>query len=612
MEPKRNRFIGFVQERSAYIPTITKSISNFATNAFDSSNEVPKSVPPNSKILLYNTYTRMETHEGNTKYITDVQGNFNCPATPGSMTRRNRLLLSMAKQFVKNPSTFNTDQFEHELESEMANPDTTLDQLSGVPEFSRTSTMSTTASSISQTNSMADLDDTLVQRLEGFLCKSIPDQEVRVTIGSETRSHNQALKSKTVRTFANGDFVTQVATDYVPSIIQVSSTYDDQIFSFQQIMLIPDCGVGVISDIDDTIRQSGVIGDKRSLFTNIFVKPYRLCEVPNISRWFNSLAESCNVSFHYVSNSPWQLYPTTYQFFEEIGLPTGSIHLKKYSGNLLSSFMQPASERKRIALQKILRDLPHRKYILIGDSGEQDMEAYLEICIEFPSQILGVYIRVVDNSLSDFDDDKIFKELQQIMDRDHKNCRTPALNPLDEDLIDLDTEIEQTATEHKPPHLYRKPPMIPPKPKVLKGAPIVPKKPVELKGRSVVPQQMSSSSTTSLSTTNGKGTLTSSNLDPPPLPRRTSSSPSSLVYTKLSSLSSNDREKRLRDAGTTEYINSAGDQVTYTNYDKKGELWKQRIHALKDRLPDHIDFQFWWNVDDKLIDQSIEKIKKSM
>jgi hypothetical protein len=38
---------------------------------------------------------------------------------------------------------------------------------------------------------------------------------------------------------------------------------------------------------------------------------------------------------------------------------------------------------------------PELPFILIGDSGQEDPEIYLEICRDFPGRIQGVYIRAV-------------------------------------------------------------------------------------------------------------------------------------------------------------------------------------------------------------------------
>ena len=44
-------------------------------------------------------------------------------------------------------------------------------------------------------------------------------------------------------------------------------------------------------------------------------------------------------------------------------------------------------------IRSIVRDFPGRKFILVGDSGEQDPEIYADIMREFPGRVLHVFIR---------------------------------------------------------------------------------------------------------------------------------------------------------------------------------------------------------------------------
>lgn len=42
-----------------------------------------------------------------------------------------------------------------------------------------------------------------------------------------------------------------------------------------------------------------------------------------------------------------------------------------------------------------LLNLHHRRFLLVGDSGEQDLELYTSLACQFPKQVLGIYIRDV-------------------------------------------------------------------------------------------------------------------------------------------------------------------------------------------------------------------------
>ena len=100
------------------------------------------------------------------------------------------------------------------------------------------------------------------------------------------------------------------------------------------------------------------------------------------------------VKLHYVSNSPWQMYPALTSFFKLAHLPLGSFHLKQYSG-MLQGIFEPVAERKKSNLEKIMRDFPDRKFILVGDSGEADLEVYTDVALDNPGKVLGIFIRDV-------------------------------------------------------------------------------------------------------------------------------------------------------------------------------------------------------------------------
>ncbi|GMF40422.1 unnamed protein product [[Candida] boidinii] len=345
------------------------------------------------------------------------------------MNTKNRILFSLAQRLTKsNVNTQTMSQLQSELEESLAHPDTRDNDSN----FSRSSTtdssiftnnstngnnynntnnssistgLNSSSSSISM-NSQQNNDTTeiLKERLAGVMAKSISHSPVRITIGSEEIiDHALTAKSHTDNT---GTFSLSIATPYKPSLVEVVSTENNNISSHFMSNVIEPHGVSVITDVDDTIRVTGVLGDKRDFFRNVFTRDFNQCLIPGLSDWFNYLSERFNCPIHYVSNSPWQIYNIVSQFMEYSCLPCSSIHLRQYSGNLIASFAQPSAERKRGSLVKVMKDFPNRKFILIGDSGEQDLEAYMSLVDEFKDNIIAIYIRALPNAFSSIGDDE--------------------------------------------------------------------------------------------------------------------------------------------------------------------------------------------------------------
>ncbi len=159
-------------------------------------------------------------------------------------------------------------------------------------------------------------------------------------------------------------------------------------------------GVSIISDVDDTLKHSNV-PDRRDLFHNTFARDF--IPVPGMPELFRAAATR-GAAFHYVSGSPWQLYEPLAEFWQNQGYPRGSFHLKRFrlreSARKLHH-MSPQQAHKQAAIAPILTAFPRRRFVLIGDSGEQDPEIYAKFLRERPEQVVQVLIRAVRGAAID-------------------------------------------------------------------------------------------------------------------------------------------------------------------------------------------------------------------
>jgi hypothetical protein len=64
----------------------------------------------------------------------------------------------------------------------------------------------------------------------------------------------------------------------------------------------------------------------------------------------------------------------------------------------MSSLFEPPGERKLPSILEIMDAFASTKFILFGDSGEQDLELYTRIAIERPEQVAGIFIRDVTSN----------------------------------------------------------------------------------------------------------------------------------------------------------------------------------------------------------------------
>ena len=152
-------------------------------------------------------------------------------------------------------------------------------------------------------------------------------------------------------------------------------------------------GVSVISDIDDTIKDSQVLDIKKTL-EKTFLEEYEA--IPGMSEAYNAWQEQ-GAAFHYVSSSPWQLYPFLWEFLKVEKFPLGSFHLKliRLKDASVLNFFKSSLEIKVPIIEELIKRFPQRKFILVGDSGEHDPELYGKIGRQFPGNLLHIYIRDV-------------------------------------------------------------------------------------------------------------------------------------------------------------------------------------------------------------------------
>ncbi|MEM7184918.1 MAG: phosphatase domain-containing protein [Spirochaetota bacterium] len=232
------------------------------------------------------------------------------------------------------------------------------------------------------------------ERLRWFLVDNQRWKTVSIKLGEKS------YKLKPSR--ANGHFVRKLvlSAQEVEDLLQTKSSIgyqailaenDPRIFQ-GEVSFPKETGISIVSDIDDTIKYSDV-RNKKNLLKNSFL--FRFSAIPGMAEFFQQLQQN-KVQFHYVSASPWQLYPLLKDFLQEEGFPKGIFHLKKFrvkDSDFFNLFM-PGLDYKYRSIEPILQKFPKRRFILIGDSGEKDPEAYSVIAKRHPQQINKILIRL--------------------------------------------------------------------------------------------------------------------------------------------------------------------------------------------------------------------------
>ncbi len=150
----------------------------------------------------------------------------------------------------------------------------------------------------------------------------------------------------------------------------------------------PEAAFGLISDIDDTIIETGVQKVAEMLIQTFAGSALTRVPFEGAPELYRDLASDKNPVF-YVSSSPWNLHSFLRAFLEHRDFPLGPLLLRDLIGT------RAGRARKHGRIDEILALHPELSFVLIGDSGEHDPEVYADIVRTHPGRIRAVYIREV-------------------------------------------------------------------------------------------------------------------------------------------------------------------------------------------------------------------------
>ena len=182
--------------------------------------------------------------------------------------------------------------------------------------------------------------------------------------------------------------------------------------------------LGVISDIDDTIIETGITGNMRAVLRNwrrvLLEMPEQRLLVPGADAFYGALGGGAVLRpgteggddptgdslpatrhpFFYVSSSPWNLYSYLVAFKRTRALPLGPIAMRDWGLNRATFGSASHGAHKVAAIESILAGFPHLQFALIGDDTQGDLTAFGDIVARHPDRIRAVFIRKAGEAFS--------------------------------------------------------------------------------------------------------------------------------------------------------------------------------------------------------------------
>ncbi|WP_173655673.1 App1 family protein [Sphingomonas turrisvirgatae] len=158
---------------------------------------------------------------------------------------------------------------------------------------------------------------------------------------------------------------------------------------------------GIISDIDDTVVETGATNFVKNWRRVLVERPQERLAVPGAASLYKMIARDHVAParpFFYVSSSPWNLYGFITEFLELNSIPHGPMFLKDYGIDSNKLIDSGHDEHKLAAIETILAFYPEFRFLLIGDNGQRDVTIYAKAVKDYGTRVAGVFIRDVDGS----------------------------------------------------------------------------------------------------------------------------------------------------------------------------------------------------------------------
>lgn len=152
---------------------------------------------------------------------------------------------------------------------------------------------------------------------------------------------------------------------------------------------------GIISDIDDTIIHTDIINKVQMVLNTIRYDSQNRVAFEGVPELYRKLSKDHKNPLLFVSGSSYNLYEMLEAFCQLNDIPKAPFLLRDLGIGPSQWLKESSHSFKTRNLETILDVYNELSFILIGDSGEQDPEIYLNIHQKYPGRVKAIYIRHV-------------------------------------------------------------------------------------------------------------------------------------------------------------------------------------------------------------------------
>jgi phosphatidate phosphatase APP1 len=155
----------------------------------------------------------------------------------------------------------------------------------------------------------------------------------------------------------------------------------------------PDARVGLVSDIDDTVMVTALPRPFVAAWNTFVLDEHARQPVPGMAVLYERIVRenpSCPVV--YLSTGAWNVAPTLDRFLSRHLYPEGTLLLTDW-GPTHDRVFRSGRDHKQESLERLSREFPSIRWILVGDDGQHDEELYRDFANAHPDNVHAVAIR---------------------------------------------------------------------------------------------------------------------------------------------------------------------------------------------------------------------------
>lgn len=167
-------------------------------------------------------------------------------------------------------------------------------------------------------------------------------------------------------------------------------------------VIAPDVKFGIVSDIDDTVMVTALPRPFLALWNTFVLSERARMATPGMAVLLDRLTiEHPDAPVIYLSTGPWNAAPTLARFLNRNMYPAGALLLTDW-GLTQDRWFRSGQDHKHRNLERLSREFPDMRWLLIGDNGQHDEAIYSGFAAQYPDKVAAIAIRQLSISESVF------------------------------------------------------------------------------------------------------------------------------------------------------------------------------------------------------------------